>query len=209
VYTTLCRYWYKVTLLVVWPKDNTLKVMLEADFAAGLRTAESLVDAELSNNNSSNNSNSYTQGGSGSRAVSKVVDHYCSAAANRMPAYHFHQLLTRPSDMLQPVLALCCRLGGAAGALCAQRALKTLVAAGGITTEACAAAVAATVGSLGWTAVGQAVLAVVRSTQLANFESAAALALKLCSLTQTLQWRYCCCSCCCYCYCCYYYGSSC
>jgi hypothetical protein len=57
------------------------------------------------------------------------------------------------------------------------------VAAGGITTEACAAAVATTVGSLGWAAVGEAVLAVVRNTQLANLESAAALALKLCSLS--------------------------
>eukprot|EP00953_Heterococcus_sp_UTEX-ZZ885_P016974 9535-Heterococcus_DN1.PRE.1 len=84
---------------------------------------------------------------------------------------------------LQQVLALSCRLGGATGALCAQRALGTLVAAGGITTEACAAAVATTVGSLGWAAVGDAVLAVVRSTQLANLESAAALALKLCSLS--------------------------
>jgi hypothetical protein len=87
------------------------------------------------------------------------------------------------SNKLPQVLALCCRLGGETGALCAQRALRTLVAAGGITTEACAAAVATTVGSLGWAALGEAVLAVVCSTQLANLDSAAALALKLCSLS--------------------------
>jgi hypothetical protein len=40
------------------------------------------------------------------------------------------------------------------------------------------------VGSLGWTAVGEAVLSVVRSTQLAHLDSAAALALKLCSLSE-------------------------
>jgi hypothetical protein len=65
--------------------------------------------------------------------------------------------------------------GGTADALCAQRALKALTTVGGVTTEACAAAVATTVGSLGWAAV--------RSTQLANLDSAAALALKLCSLS--------------------------
>jgi hypothetical protein len=180
------RYFYKVTLLVIWPKDTTLNIMLDADFAAGVRTAESLVDTELKNNSSNNSSTGGSD--SGSRAVSQVVNHYCStvrpAATGRAATYYnYHQVVVHPMARLQQVLALSCRLGGATGALCAQRALGTLVAAGGITTEACAAAVATTVGSLGWAAVGEAVLAVVRSTQLANLESAAALALKLCSLS--------------------------
>jgi hypothetical protein len=117
------------------------------------------------------------------------VDYYCSivtppAAANiRLPGFDYLPQQLPSSDKLPQVLALCCRLGGEAGALCAQRALKALVTVGGVTAEACAAAVATTVASLGWAALGEAVLAVVRSTQLANLDSAAALALKLCSLS--------------------------
>jgi hypothetical protein len=175
------------TLLVFWPKGATMNVMLKADFADGIRTAEGLVDAELSDNNNNNNNSSNSQGGRGTRAVSKVVNYYCSTvtavAAPPAPARYYRQRWPAPScDQLPHVLALCCRLGGKAGALCAQRALTALGTVGGVTTEKCAATVAATVGSLGWTAVGEAVLAAVRSTQLANLESAAALALKLSSL---------------------------
>jgi hypothetical protein len=127
-------YFYKVTLLVMWPKDTTLNIMLKTDFDAALRTVESLIDTELSSKNNSNNSST---GGSGSHAVGRVVDHYCStvapAAAGRTAAYYnFHHVVVHRMARLQQVLALCCRLGGATGALCAQRALSTLVAAGGI-----------------------------------------------------------------------------
>eukprot|EP00953_Heterococcus_sp_UTEX-ZZ885_P007065 4302-Heterococcus_DN1.PRE.2 len=155
------EYWYKVTLLVIWPKDASLNVMLKADFAAGIRTAQSLVDAELSykNNNTNNNSSNISTRGSG-RGL--LLQHRNTASSCQHSSS---------------------RLGRTAGALCAQRALKALTIVGGVTTEACAAAVATTVGSLGWAAVGDAVLAVVRSTQLANLDSAAALALNLCSLS--------------------------
>jgi hypothetical protein len=161
---------------VFWPKGDTLSVMLKADFAAGMRTAEGLVDAEL---NSNNNNNSR-----GSSAVNKVVDYYCSTATAVVSPpvpehYYIHGLAKRPCDQLQLVLALCCRLGGATGELCAQRALRALITVGGVITEACAAAIATAVSSFGWTVLGDAVLAVVRSTQLVNLDSAAALALKL------------------------------
>eukprot|EP00953_Heterococcus_sp_UTEX-ZZ885_P011464 6641-Heterococcus_DN1.PRE.1 len=171
-----CSYWYKVALLVFWPKGDTLNVMLKADFAAGMRTAEGLVDAELNNNNNNNSR--------GSRAVNKVVNYYCSTvtAVVSPPVpehYYVHGLANRPCDQLQLVLALCCRLGGATGELCAQRALRALITVGVVITEACAAAIATAVGSLGWTVLGDVVLAVVRSTQLVGLDSLAALALKL------------------------------
>jgi hypothetical protein len=101
---------------VIWPKDATLNVMLKADFAAGIRTAQGLVDTEL-NNKDTNSSNSST-GGSGSQAVSMVVDYYCSivippAAANiRFPGFDYLPQQLPSSDKLPQVLALCCRLGG-------------------------------------------------------------------------------------------------
>jgi hypothetical protein len=126
---TNCSYWYKVALLVFWPKGDTLNVMLKADFAAGMRTAEGLVDAELNNTNNNNNSR-------GSSAVSKVVDYYCSTVTAALPAtvpehYYRHGLAKRPCDQLQLVLALWYRLGGETGELCAQRALRALITVGG------------------------------------------------------------------------------
>jgi hypothetical protein len=111
----LYRYFYKVTLLVIWPKDTTLNIMLDADFAAGVRTAESLVDTELHNNIPKNNSsNNSSTGGSdsGSRAVGQVVKHYCStvgpAATGRAATYYnYHQVVVHPMARLQQVLALC------------------------------------------------------------------------------------------------------